>query len=224
MTAPTLQVEHELLAAGATVVCGVDEVGRGAIAGPVCVGAVCIDVTTPDLPGVRDSKLLTASARERLVEPIRDWAVAWALGWASAAEVDELGIVGALRHAGHAALTALAEQGVRPDIVLLDGRHDWLSAPAATLLDAIDDAATSAVHVPRVLTRVKADLSCLSVAAASVLAKVERDARMVALAQEFPDYGWDGNKGYGSPGHQVALRERGLTREHRRSWRLLDTD
>ncbi|KGM09895.1 hypothetical protein N868_17900 [Cellulomonas carbonis T26] len=192
---------------------GMDEVGRGALAGPVSVGAVAVDLTTRTCPsGVADSKLLTPGARRRLLPALGRWGLARAVGHASPAEIDEVGIVAALRLAGGRALAAL---GVAPDVVLLDGSHDWLSPPLQPDLF---------VEVPEVgfavRTRVKADQRCASVAAASVLAKCERDDLMVALDAAHPEYGWGGNKGYGAPEHVEALRRLGPCPEHRRSWRL----
>lgn len=213
-----MRVERQLLRDGAVTVCGVDEVGRGALGGPVTVGMVAIDATvTRSLPGVRDSKLLTPHARQDLVPRIRRWALAYAVGHATAAEVDEVGIIAALRRAG---LRAWVQLPVTPDAILLDGSHDWLTPPAQASL--LDDAAEDAqsVSLPTVTTRVKADLACTTVAAASVLAKVERDAIMGELATVHPGYGWEHNKGYASPDHLAALDSRGPCEEHRRSWRL----
>lgn len=225
--APTLRVERALLRAGADVVCGMDEVGRGALSGPVTVGAVSVDARCRSLPGVRDSKLLAPRAREELVPAIRGWAVAWAVGHASAAEIDADGIIAALRLAG---LRALAGLRVVPDAIVLDGSHDWLSAPAqGSLLDDLEPvesrAATDGMAPPPAMRvpvhmRVKADLTCTSVAAASVLAKVERDALMRDLHVAYPDFGWSENKGYASPEHMEALRRLGPSDHHRRSWRL----
>jgi ribonuclease HII len=210
----TLRVERQLLSGGATLVCGVDEVGRGALGGPVSVGVVVVDATVRrSLPGVRDSKLLTPHARTELIPRIQRWAVAYAVGHASAAEIDDLGIIAALRRAG---MRALASLPVEPDAVLLDGKHDWLTPPRQ---DSLFDEPMGAV-VPPVTMRIKADLTCASVAAASVLAKVERDAIMADLGLRHPRYGWAGNKGYASPGHLNALQAHGPCEEHRRSWRL----
>lgn len=210
---PDLRTERALLRAGARVVVGMDEVGRGALAGPVSVGAVAVGPTTRACPrGVADSKLLTPSARERLVPGLQRWGLARAVGHASPTEIDAIGIVAALRLAG---LRALAALDLQADVVLLDGCHDWLTAPDE--LDLFDGAQAA---VPAVRTRVKADRTCASVAAASVLAKCERDAMMVGLAADHPGYGWDGNKGYGSADHVDALRRWGPTAVHRRSWRL----
>ncbi len=214
----SLRVERQLLAGGAILVCGVDEVGRGALGGPVSVGMVVVGATVRrSLPGVRDSKLLTPRARTELVPRIRRWAVAYAVGHASAAEIDDVGIIAALRRAGMRALAALP---VEPDAVLLDGKHDWLTPPRQdTLFDDHDDSL-----VPPVTMRIKADLTCASVAAASVLAKVERDAIMAELGLRHPRYGWEGNKGYASPDHLAALAHHGPCEEHRRSWRLPGVD
>jgi ribonuclease HII len=213
-SAPTsLRLERTMLRSGAELVCGVDEVGRGALSGPVTVGVVVVDASVRSLTGVRDSKLLTPKARADLVPRIRRWAIASAVGHASPAEIDEVGIIAALRRAGMRALAALPSA---PDRILLDGSHDWLTPPAqASLLDSDD-----ATHVPPVTTRVKADLTCTSVAAASILAKTARDSIMVDLAVAHPGYRWDENKGYASPEHMAALRERGPSPLHRRSWNL----
>jgi len=214
MTDPSLRLERTLLRQGAASVCGMDEVGRGALGGPVSVGAVVVNDATRALAGVRDSKLLSAAVREELVPHIRAWAVDCAVGHASAAEIDNHGLIWALRRAGQRALAALT---MRPDVVLLDGSHDWLSAPdQLTLLDEDE----SDDVVPRVTMRVKADLTCTSVAAASILAKVERDGILSELSTRFPGYGWEGNKGYASAEHRAALKRLGPSSEHRRSWRL----
>ena len=207
-------MERQLLRAGASTVAGMDEVGRGALCGPVSVGVVVVDLSVSALPGVRDSKLLSPAVRADLGPRIREWAVSSAVGHAQASEIDERGITGALRLAG---LRALASLAVVPDVVILDGSHDWLSARGqASLLDP-DDAGDP---VPAVVTRVKGDLTCTSVAAASVLAKTERDAIMVDLHRQFPAYEWADNKGYAAPGHVAALERHGATPVHRRSWRL----
>ncbi|MFM7063546.1 MAG: ribonuclease HII [Actinomycetes bacterium] len=215
---PTLEVEQQLLAAGCARLGAMDEVGRGALGGPVTVGLVVVDATVVEpVEGVRDSKLLTPAARESFVPAVEAWACAVGVGHASAAEVDEWGVTGALRLAGHRALAAAAELGPPPDAVLLDGSHDWLTVPDPPELLSPD---LGGVEAPRVTTRVKADLDCAAVAAASVLAKVARDGLMVSLAQRYPDYGWEANKGYGSPSHLEAIRRRGPCVEHRRSWNL----
>ncbi|WP_115788745.1 ribonuclease HII [Arthrobacter silvisoli] len=222
--APTLDFERTFLAPGVRLLAGVDEVGRGAFAGPVSVGIAVVDLQDQGLlDGVRDSKLLKAEDRERLEPLVRGWAVAAAVGHASAAEIDGLGIIAALRLAGNRAWSELLAAGTRPDVVLLDGSHDWLSLPAQVSLfdaDTADDPGVTACDVP-VHTRVKADISCLSVAAASVLAKVARDRMMLDLHSEYPDFAWNENKGYGTSAHREALRSAGPSSHHRSSWNLL---
>ncbi len=217
--APTLRHERALLREGHVLVAGMDEVGRGALAGPVTVGVVVVSATTRTAPtGVRDSKLLTPVARERLVPKLRRWAPAYAIGHASPEEIDEFGILAALRLAARRALATLPQP---PCLVLLDGSHDWLSEPAPALFDVrpAPELPPLPAH-PRVRTMVKADMQCAAVAAASVLAKVERDAIMVELAREHPAYHWHENKGYAAPQHLEALRELGPSVRHRRSWNL----
>jgi ribonuclease HII len=203
---PTLRVERALQRAGHRLLAGMDEVGRGALAGPVSVGVVVIDDVCRSAPvGVKDSKLLSHQMRERMVPKIQRWATAYAVGHASPEEIDCYGIMVALRFAGTRALAALP---VIPDLVILDGNYDWLT-----------DGDDFAPCMP-VMTMVKADMFCSSVAAASVLAKVERDAMMVALAAEVPHYAWELNKGYSAPEHFAALESRGPSVHHRRSWHL----
>ena len=212
---PSLRVERELQRAGHRVLAGIDEVGRGALAGPVSVGVVVIDETCRSAPaGVRDSKLLTPAARVAMVPRLRRWAVGHAVGHASPAEIDEIGIIAALRLAGQ---RALGQIDVVPDLVLLDGNHDWLTDPqeVGLLAEIVGGAST-----PPVRTMIKADMRCSSVAAASVLAKVERDAHMVDLDREHPHYGWADNKGYSASAHLDALAVHGASEQHRRSWSL----
>ncbi len=224
---PTLREERRLLREGGhALVAGVDEVGRGALAGPVSVGVVVVRETTRTAPaGLRDSKLLTPAARDALAPSLRRWAPAWAVGHAEPEEIDGVGIIAALRLAGR---RALAQLGLVPDLVLLDGSHDWLSVPMAQ--DALFDVTlvmpeaglplTDLTPGPPVRTMVKADLRCAAVAAASVLAKTTRDAMMTERALLHPEYGWRGNKGYSAPEHLDALLRHGPCAQHRRSWRL----
>lgn len=210
---PTLRVERALQRSGHRVLAGMDEVGRGALAGPVSVGVVVVDETTRTVPqGVRDSKLLSQAARERMVPKVQRWAIGYAVGHASAGEIDELGIMACLRLAGVRALAALP---LRPDLVILDGNHDWLTDPSTQGLFGLDAPST----VPPVHTMIKADMACSSVAAASVLAKVERDDIVTELGRDFPQYNWAGNKGYSAPDHLHALDAHGPCEHHRRSWR-----
>jgi ribonuclease HII len=214
-TAPSLRVERRLLREGRTALACSDEVGRGALCGPVTIGMVVVTEQTRTAPqGVRDSKLLAPQAREALVPKIRRWAPIHAVGHASAAEIDQYGIIAAMQLAGH---RALAQLTMRPDGVLLDGNHDYLSVTGQSVLfgppDLRDD-------VPPVTTMIKADLRCAAVAAASILAKTTRDALMVELSAQHPEYGWAVNKGYSAPDHIAALAQHGPTVHHRRSWSL----
>lgn len=243
---PDRASERDLVARYGSVA-GMDEVGRGALAGPVSVGVAVVDASSgDDLPaGLRDSKLLSPARRQALVEPVQAWVVDWAVAHASPAEIDDLGIVGALRLAGRRALAELAGRAVVPGVVLLDGSHDWLSEPDEDLFTGLigaggtgaagdptprrgevcrrPGATTSSLTcadlvTPPVVTRVKADATCAVVAAASVLAKVRRDTIMEEL--EDPGYGWASNKGYASAAHTAALARLGASGQHRRSWRL----
>lgn len=218
--APTLALEAALAARrgpGRRIVVGLDEVGRGALAGPVAVGACAVEIVdgrAAALPEeVRDSKALSARRREALVEPIRAAAAGTAVGWASAAEIDEIGIMPALTRAALRALGALA---LEVDAILLDGDVDVLSAA----LTAPGGSTPPAGRPPLVELRVAADRDCASVSAASILAKVARDAHMIALAVEAPDYCWASNKGYGSAVHREVIDRLGPHEHHRRSWRL----
>jgi ribonuclease HII len=220
-------VEKQILRDGCARLAAMDEVGRGALAGPVTVGVVVVTVDIGRVPpGLRDSKLLTPAARDALVAPVRRWAVEWAVGHASPAEIDEFGIMAGLRIAGRRALMQLSSP---VDAVLLDGNHDFLNAPAqGALFDAVggldrtggdEDYGAAPPPLP-VHLRIKADLRCAGVAAASVLAKTTRDALMVARAGDYPVYDWAINKGYATPTHLAALAEHGACDWHRRSWRL----
>jgi ribonuclease HII len=234
---PHLGHERALLRGGARLVAGMDEVGRGSLAGPVSVGVVVVDARTRACPvGVTDSKLLSPAARTALLPALARWGRARAVGHASAAEIDAVGIIAALRLAGNRALAAVARAVGPVDTVLLDGSHDWLTPPArgdlfeAAELVGVLGTGPGPVAVrmgdppagpaPRVHMLVKADLVCSSVAAASVLAKCERDGLMERLAADFPVYAWGANKGYGSPEHIAALRAHGASPLHRCSWNL----
>jgi ribonuclease HII len=221
--APTLRTERALLADGHAAVVGSDEVGRGALSGPVSAGVVVVDASTRRQPtGLRDSKLLTPAEREALVPRIRRWAVGAAVGHASAAEIDRFGILAALRLAGERALGQLPAP---PALVLLDGNYDWFTRPPCPSVweqfgGCGADPAAVRTGPQQVLLRIKADLVCASVAAASVIAKVARDRLMTDLSASYPEYGWHENKGYATPHHTAALRELGPCDEHRRSWRF----
>jgi ribonuclease HII len=203
---PSLRWERARFAEGRVTVIGVDEVGRGAIAGPVAVGVAAVTVDVRRVPkGLADSKLLTAARREALLPSVRSWSTT-AVGMASADVVDADGIVAALGLAGARAMTTLVDAGLSLDgaVVLLDGSFDWLSRALPWPVD--------------VAVRVKADRDCASVAAASVVAKVERDALMVAAHDDAPEYCWNSNKGYGSTAHYDGIRAVGAHALHRKTW------
>lgn len=205
MADATVDAERRVLPSG--VVIGIDEVGRGALAGPVMVGAVALRVETcQNVAGLRDSKLLTARQRERLAPHLRTWCLAWGVGSASAEVIDAQGIMSALRAA---AIEALHHMPRAFDLVILDGRVNWLASVVPG-------------HV-QVHCEIKADQTYASVAAASVLAKVARDAHMVELHGQAPEFGWDRNKGYGSREHRAAILRAGASPWHRRSWSLPST-
>jgi ribonuclease HII len=196
---PSLRFERRLWGAGARVVVGVDEVGRGAWAGPISVGAAVLPADRR-VYKVRDSKVLTEAERERLFDRIASWCVAWSVGHASEQECDLLGMSAAQQLAARRALDAL---GLVPDAVLIDGRWDFVGLP----------------NTHRI---VRGDATCLSIAAASVLAKVTRDRLMRAEAEHFPAYDFDRNKGYPCPRHKAALAAFGPTSIHRRSWVFME--
>ncbi len=204
---PNLKAERELFDSGAPLVLACDEVGRGALAGPVSVGLVVIDTTVRRMPaGLRDSKLMTEPRREAMAPRAASWVRAWAVGEASAAEIDELGIMACLGLAGARAFAALSfvEDAIDGAPLILDGNYDWLSA--------------SIEHRVQVRTRIKADRDCASVAAASVIAKVHRDGGMRRAHDDLPVYAWNENKGYSSPAHFAAIDEHGPSGLHRATW------
>lgn len=196
---PSIRLERRLWEAGARVVVGVDEVGRGAWAGPISVGAAVIP-RDRRIYKVRDSKALSEDERERLFDRIAGWCVGWSVGHASQQECDELGMSAAQQLAASRAIAAL---GVTPDAVLVDGKWDFVGLPNTRRI-------------------VRGDATCLSIAAASVLAKVTRDRLMRAEAEHFPAYDFDRNKGYPCPRHKAALAALGPSAIHRRSWVFMD--
>lgn len=196
---PSLAVERRLWEAGCRVVVGMDEVGRGAWAGPLTVAAAVLP-RDRRVYKVRDSKQLTEVERERLFDRVAAWCEGWAVGHASPEECDELGMSEAQRLAARRALDSL---GVRPDRVLVDGRWDFVGNGATDRL-------------------VKGDATCLSIATASVLAKVTRDRIMRAEDAHYPAYGFAANKGYPGPQHRAALAWCGPSAIHRRTWVFMD--
>ncbi|MBD3757018.1 MULTISPECIES: ribonuclease HII [Microbacterium] len=209
---PRLTVERRLLREHALVI-ACDEVGRGALAGPVAVGAAVIDVARARrrIPeGLRDSKLVAEHHRHAVAERAAGWVGASSVGWATADEIDRVGIIRALGLAALRAIADLRAQGIVPEeaIVILDGNHDYITPAGGGGL--------------RVQPIVKADRDCASAAAASVLAKVARDDLMTRLHDEHPVYRWERNKGYASADHRDAIRSHGLSAHHRASWAIAD--
>lgn len=198
-TVPSLTLERQLWSDGHDVVVGIDEVGRGAWAGPLSVGAA---VLPPDrrVYKVRDSKMLTETERELLFDRVASWCRAWAVGHASQEECDRLGMSAAQKLAARRAIDGL---GLVPDEVLIDGTWDFAADGKARRL-------------------VKGDATCLSIAAASILAKVTRDRIMRAEAQHYPVYDFEYNKGYPCPRHKVALQAWGPSAIHRRTWVFME--
>jgi ribonuclease HII len=199
--APTRRVEHELWAEGFEVVVGIDEVGRGSWAGPLMVGAAVLP-RDRRVNGVRDSKMLSEAERERLFDRVASWCEAWSVGAASQAECDELGMAEAQRIAARRAVEGL---GLAVDVAVIDGKWDFLKGV-----------------VPSTKMIVKADALCLSVSAASILAKVTRDRIMRTEAVHYPAYAFESNKGYPCPHHKAALHAFGPSAIHRRSWVFMD--
>lgn len=198
-SAPSLQVERRLWADGHDIVVGIDEVGRGAWAGPLTLG-VAVVPKDRRVNKIRDSKVLKETERELLFDRVADWCDAWAVGHASPEECDELGMSEAQRLA---AKRALAELDHKPTKVLLDGNWDFVGEGTSELL-------------------VKGDARCLSIAAASILAKVTRDRIMREAAEHHPLWNLDQNKGYPCPRHKEALRGVGPSAIHRVSWVFMD--
>jgi ribonuclease HII len=195
---PDFELESSRWARGDRWVAGVDEAGRGCLAGPVVAAAV---VLAPDarIDGLDDSKKLTPAARERAFGAITAEALAIGVGYGSPAEIDELNVLHASLEAMRRAVHDLA---LPPDHVLIDGNRAIADAPW-----------------PQTVV-VRGDARSLSIAAASVVAKVTRDRLMVRLHDEFPEYGWAGHKGYPTAAHYAALRTHGPSPHHRRSFRL----
>ena len=195
---PDLSFERRHWDAGRRVVVGLDEAGRGCLAGPVVAAAV---VLPPDahLPGLDDSKKLSAEAREALLPVIQREALAVGIGQCSPAEVDELNVLWAAMEAMRRAAASLP---LAPDLFLVDGNREVPGAPCPQE------------------TVIKGDTLSLSIAAASVVAKVTRDRIMVTLDAAFPVYGWAGHKGYPTAAHYAALAAYGPSPHHRRSFRL----
>ena len=199
--APTRSIERDLWDAGHEVIVGIDEVGRGSWAGPLMVGAAILP-RDRRVNGVRDSKMLTERGRESIFDKVASWCDAWAVGGASHTECDDLGMAAAQKLAARRAIQGL---GLVPDAAVVDGKWNFV-----------------APHVPHVEMRIKADAYCLSVAAASILAKVTRDRIMREQSADYPHWHFDTNKGYPCPLHKFALQGYGPSAIHRRSWVFMD--
>ena len=212
--APGLRVERNLWSSGADVVAGVDEVGRGSWAGPLTVAAVVANADTR-IYKVRDSKMLKASERESLHDRIVAWARAVSVGHATVTECTELGMADAQRLAARRAMNGL---GLSVDHVLVDGSWDFVTSRP----DAAGGTDADCDDGPAVTTIVRGDASSLSIAAASVVAKVTRDRLMVAAAERYPAYWFASNKGYPCPRHVAALAAWGPCAIHRRRWVFMD--
>lgn len=211
---PSLDFERRIFERGNRFVIGIDEVGRGAIAGPVAVGVSIIDKTNPDLmkwpEKLQDSKLMTEKSRSEIGPLLAEWVGNYSVGFSTNTEIDQLGISEALRIAAGRALDDLfKDPQIRKTIaedsavILLDGSQNWLGKVSYGL---------------DVQVQIKADTSCVSVAAAAVLAKVTRDSLMQELDKQNPGYGLAGHKGYASKAHIAALRTLGPSAIHRVTW------
>ncbi len=189
------QIEDSFYAQGCQVICGVDEAGRGPLAGPVCAAAVILPKHL-EIPGLTDSKKLTDKKRRELFPLIQEQAVAYGIGLSSQEEIDEINILQATFLAMERALSQL---DVCPDMVLIDGNRERdFGVPVQTVI--------------------KGDSLSANIAAASILAKVTRDNLMMELAQQYPQYGFEIHKGYGTKAHYEALRQYGASPIHRRSF------
>jgi ribonuclease HII len=196
--APSLDVERRYWDQGRSVVVGIDEVGRGAWAGPISVGAAVVPAERR-VYKIRDSKLLTEPEREAIFERVADWVEAFAVGHASPSECDELGMSEAQKLAAQRAIAALP---VEPDALILDGNWDFVGGASELIVGG--------------------DAKSLSISAASILAKVTRDRVMRTEADSYPWYWFEGNKGYPGPRHKAALQAVGPSAIHRRSWVFMD--
>jgi ribonuclease HII len=200
---PDTKLESDLWNSGLLYVAGLDEAGRGALAGPVAVGAVILPndktLLSQALGGARDSKQLTPLARESLAPRIKGTALGWSVGFADSEEIDSQGIVCATRLA---AIRALHQFSITPQYLLTDFRLE---------LPQLDISQTAIV---------RGDAHCLSIACASILAKTERDALMRDLDSRHPGYGLGKHKGYGTQAHRSAMKRLGLSSVHRRSFHV----
>ena len=186
------EIENGCFAEGYNIICGVDEAGRGPLAGPVCAAAVILPPNV-EIPGLNDSKKLTDKKRRELMPVIKETAVAYGIAFADEKEIDEINILQATYAAMHRAIEQLQ---IKPDLALVDGnRAGDFGLPVKTV--------------------VKGDSLSASIAAASILAKVTRDDLMLELAEKYPQYGFEIHKGYGTKAHYAALTEHGPSEIHR---------
>lgn len=189
------EIENELRGSGLSPICGVDEAGRGPLAGPVCAAAVILPRGL-EIPGLNDSKKLTEKKREALYDVIRAEAVSYGIAFATVEEIETLNILGATFLAMNRAIAQLSEA---PVLALIDGnRSSGIEFPSRCIVGG--------------------DGKCASIAAASVLAKVTRDRLMYEMAEKYPEYGFDRHKGYGTKAHYAAIREYGPSEIHRLSF------
>lgn len=179
---------------GNGVIVGLDEVGRGPLAGPLAVGAVVLPADAP-IDGLNDSKQVKPDMREHIATRVKQVALAWTVEYVEAVDIDAAGMTASLVRAFRRAVAHIERTGVLPDVILLDGCPLHLDA--------------------REVNVIKGDARCASIAAASIVAKVERDALMCRYAQQYPAYGFDSCKGYASPAHIEAIKRYGLTPIHR---------
>ncbi len=204
IASPDLHYEKILWKGGYSFIAGLDEAGRGALAGPVCVGCVILPNDDPHLArtlrGVRDSKQLTPRERSRLAPCIKETSLAYGVGFSSSDEIDSLGIVSATRLAASRALESLIANYQFPNYLLTDFRLE---------LPELDIPQTSIV---------KGDCLSLSIAAASILAKTARDALMFELDSQYPGYRLGKHKGYGTQFHRLAMKRMGLSPIHRKTF------
>lgn len=199
MILSTLNIEKKLWKLGYVMVCGLDEVGRGSFAGPVCVGAVVFPKNSKLLNGVMDSKLLRPRQRERLAEEIKKCALAWSVAEVNVATINKVGIGKATQMAFRKSIKLLSR---KPDFILIDAFY--IKHLNRKRQEAVKDG----------------DRICTSIAAASIIAKVHRDKLMKKLHFKYPKYGFGKHKGYGTKKHQEAIKKYGLSRIHRRSFNL----
>lgn len=189
------EIENELYDGGLHLICGVDEAGRGPLAGPVCAAA-CILPRGLEIEGLNDSKKLTEKRREALYDVICAKAITYGIAFASVEEIEELNILGATYLAMN---RAIAQLSVVPELALIDGnRNEKIEVPSQAV--------------------VKGDSRCADIAAASILAKVTRDRYMLEMSKQYPEYGFEKHKGYGTKAHYEAIRNHGVTSIHRPSF------